>query len=251
MATVKQALVVSGVLSISLGIGGAVAFVLPGHFRASAETASSTANSAQSLAREVMVILHRVNLTPETMAAAGLTTTQATSVVRSMGIYYASAENNVQIRLTTEAANAPIPASATEAERTAAAESARDAAEQLKVLLDQAFEMSTITLEPALKQKLANMRANKNWGLPLPYLVVAPDARTPADWAKLRGALAHVSAAAKEDLTPKAAAVSIVSAADGAAEVVAAKADLANNLAAIKQAWDAEFVQPQTPSQQP
>jgi hypothetical protein len=249
MATVKQALVLSGVLSVTLGVGGGLAFVLPGHWR-SAEAASSS-NSAQSLAREVMVILHRVNLTPETMAAAGLTAAQATSVMQSMGIHYAAADNNVQIRLTTEAANAPIPASATDAERTAAAESARDAAEQLKVLLDQAFTMSTITLEPGQKQKLANMQANKNWGLPLPYLVVAPDARTPADWAKLRGALAHVSAAAKQDLTPKAAAVAVVSAADSNPDVVAAKADLTSNLAAIKQAWDAEFASPQSSAQQP
>jgi hypothetical protein len=242
MASLKQALILSGILSLTLGVAGGLAYMRPSSVRPVAEAAKSESGRARELAREVMVILHRVDLTPETMAAAGLNATQAISVARAMGLYYASADRSVQIRLTTEAANAPIPTDGTDAERAAAAEAARDAAIQLKQLLDQAFEISTVVLDSGLKSKLANMRANKTWGLPLPYLVVAPDARTPADWAKLRGALAHVSATAKEGLPAKPAAVAIVSSADGAADVIAAKADLANNLAAIKQAWDAEFL---------
>lgn len=103
--------------------------------------------------------------------------------------------------------------------------------------LDLAFNAVLQELPAAKSTKLANMRANAKWELPLHYLVVAPNSRTDEQWLKLKGAIAHVGTAAQQGFEPDAAPLAIFNEANADAAVSGALSDMNSRLAGIKAAW--------------
>jgi hypothetical protein len=105
--------------------------------------------------------------------------------------------------------------------------------------LDLAFSAALQGLPPFKSQRLVNMRANAKWELPLFFLVVAPDSRTPQEWLQVKASIAHVGSAAQRGWTPDSEVVARFNAAADASEVAEARNNLGSRLTEIKTAWDA------------
>lgn len=190
-----------------LGIGAATVITIPRPERpgddASAPALTARQRHNLDLANTESA-LRRVHLTPEALAAAGLSVEQVAAVIAAMLIQVEGQELGADLRAATRANNQAVQAAgkakpAPGQEPVSAATRAANltaARATLDGLLDTAWTNATATLTQHQKTKLANIRANAPWdGLPVQYLVVE---RSSADWIKLRGALAHERLAARE-----------------------------------------------------
>ena len=111
----------------------------------------------------------------------------------------------------------------------ASATSARQAA------LDATFNAATAGLSSEVRARLAMIRSNRSWGLPLELLTVE---RTEAQWVALRDALSNERIAAELSEEPDGAAQALLTAARSNGTVSAAKAALDTNLASVTTSWN-------------
>lgn len=203
------------------------------------------------------VMLARVNITPKTMAAAGLSVLESQQVIGRMMIHLAAINSNGQIEAATRTANAadapslptatptaaPTPATSPTpappaADNPQTKPSAPQARASINGMLDLAFTFAVQELPASKQEQLVNLRQNARWELPLPFAVVPPSTRTDQEWLRLKAAIAHVGAAAQDNRQPSPGPLGVFNAADGDTRVSTARTNLAANLTGIQQAWD-------------
>lgn len=217
--------------------------------------AAAGANAPAALTQfdpgETSVMLSRLNLSPKHLAAAGLTVEETQLLIGRMMAHLAVHNSNGEIASATRALNQanaraarypiqPRRRSATPTTPDAPAASPPNITEiraNLSSKLDLAFNDVLQELPASKSTKLANMRANAKWELPLHYLVVAPNSRTDEQWLKLKGAVAHVGTAAQQGFEADAVPLAIFNEANADAAVSGALSDMNSRLAEIKTAW--------------
>jgi hypothetical protein len=200
---------------------------------------------------DVESALRRVGITPESLAAAGLSGAAAAQAVAGVEEYlldglaglraadsaYASARQDVDRleRIVVAGNSSQDDRSALAAARTAlaTAAAARDAAH------GSVFEAATAHLEPERLAALQTIRSNAAaWDQPVQYLAVS---RGEAQRVELREALAAVRIAGEQGATPDQDAVNVVNTWNGDPAVAAATTNLSTNLPAVTQAWGEAF----------
>ncbi|MCL4743430.1 MAG: hypothetical protein KJZ54_14635 [Phycisphaerales bacterium] len=232
------ALIAGGALLLaSLGSSGVL--FLPRH----------TAEPRPPTAVELAAALHRVGLAPERLAAAGLTVVETTALVqnaaahldgeRFLALQQAEAASrdagrDVQrlerLARSGRATENDLGDLATARAALAAAETALNAA--LGALSDAAAD----GLAGPKAARLATLRANAVWDLPVQYLA-AP--RGEAEWVALRDALANLRISARLGEDPHQGCSTLVAQCDADSGVANAKAALDANLAAVESAFNA------------
>lgn len=196
--------------------------------------------------------LARVGISPESMAAAGLTSAEATALVgaiknhlvtnssvlasgdAALDVAKKSADALARLVRTGLGTPADIAACAQAQQTLEAAHVARAAA------LDAMFVAGVQGLPAAKRTVLGNIRANGVWSLPAEYRVAN---RTEAQWIALRDAWAakRTTVAIGGTLDPTSAA--ILATVDAEAAVSAAKASVQTSLGTIASAWNQAVAQ--------
>lgn len=235
---------VSLATSALAAVGASSATTTEATVRTVAMESSSQADPAATSA-----ILHRVGLTPITMATAGLTTSEASQVIDAMMIHLLGLEDGRLLNETTARLNQamrraestdsgqglpnPVPAAPTPSE-TLSVPALRA---EVQSMLDAAFDLATSGLSAAKKETLANVRANARWQLPTPYLAVRSSSRSTSEWISLRDALARRRYSIERGLSLDAQASGRLATADADPTVAAARADLQLLLSPIQEVW--------------
>jgi hypothetical protein len=120
-----------------------------------------------------------------------------------------------------------------------AAETALDSATAARdLVLSSALAAGKAEMTSAQQATIATLCANRSRRFPTEFLVLDLES---ADWLKLRSALGDEKAAPKLGLDPNPELQSFLSAKRADSAVATAKANLDSNLAAIQTAWDASF----------
>jgi hypothetical protein len=229
------ALALTGVGLLSVGTVAVVSFKSTGS--GSANTASKAPRALQP--GEVATVLRLIGITPDAVAASGLTSIECESMFSVASGYCLQAERLTQLQLALRDVNLannravhpsdPGPVNSQGQEITVA-----QAQTALDNLREAGFSFVTSGLDSRVVAKLAQIRINTHWGIDAPYLVVA---RPDPEWLALRGALAAKRHAAKLGLELDAKYVASVAAADANATVAQASLDFANHFAEIRQTW--------------
>lgn len=198
-------------------------------------------------AAELEVALLRAGLGPEALTAAGLSGSNATTVVGDLRTYmtsnagvldsadasYASAKQSVdqlkRLIQSGQATNDDLTAYTTAKSDLASAQTQRSG------VLDDFFTAGADSLSQAQKDTLTTIKGNSDWDRPTEFLVLS---HTDADWVELRECLANERIAADQGEDPDPDAQATLSDYQSAAPVAAAKANLDANLAVIAAAWD-------------
>lgn len=212
---------------------------------ASASSSSSTAAPVAAVPPlEIGAMLTQAGLTPETLAAAGLTVGECNVVFDAATVYGLGANRLAQLREAIRALNQANERAVRPAPRAAGAPPVEppDLAHLREIvddLRDQAFSAYTGTLVPSQVQKLSNIRANSDWSaLPLPYRTVT---RERSEWLTLRAALDAKESARRRGRELDAVNAQRLAEADANQTVAAAAEDLAQRAAGIREIWDARF----------
>lgn len=191
--------------------------------------------------------LRRVQLSAPNLAAVGATGADVTAIVEDMETWVGDntgeiAAADAALASATQAwaaCRAKIQsgqASQAECDGLAALETAKNNAQStLSTLLDGAFDAAVDSLSSSEQDLAANLRANSSWRL-APYFLVTN--RSESSWVDLRNALDEQRIAAKYEEDASSAALAIISAALGDADIAAAKVDYEANLTAVETAWD-------------
>jgi hypothetical protein len=185
------------------------------------------------------MLLSMIDLTPEALAAAGVSNLQCDGIFDAASAYCIQSDRIGQFQLANRNLNA-AKAWAVRSPRstrddgeppTVTVAQAKDALADLK---QTTFQFVTSGLNPAQVQLLAKIRANSHWGIPAPYLTVD---RTNRQWMALRGALSDKRRAAEtgEELSPQTA--QVVADAEADPTVATAKASSDSSLNTLKQTW--------------
>lgn len=189
---------------------------------------------------EIAGVLTLAGLTPETLAAAGVSVGECEVVFDSANVYCLQADRLRELRLAIRSLNeakaaavrprpgVPNPEEPSISQRQAAVDD----------LKNSAFQFVTSRFVASQTGKLTNMRDNQEWLLPLPYLTVD---RTKPQWLALRAALSaqrlHVEDG--RELTPEI--TQLLSDVDANPSVSDARRDLTDRLQSITDAWNTRF----------
>ena len=201
--------------------------------------------SSQPLAATLI----RASLDAEALAAAGLTTAEATAVVENVIDYlggqtptalnsadsdYVSAKVEVDsLRRKVRsglASSEEVTDLATAKSELSTAEAARESA------LASLFTEGTADLSAGKVAILETIRDNREWRLPVQYLVVE---RTQQEWVNLGNALTNEKIAAKEEEAMHGGCASMLSTCNADSDVATAKVAVDTSHAAVQTAWNA------------
>lgn len=204
---------------------------------------------AAPTAVELAAALHRVGLSPERLAAAGLTAIEASTLVQNAAAHLdgerfqslqqadtavRDASRDVQrlerLARSGRATSGDLGDLTTGRAALAGAESA------LRSALGALYDAAADGLSGPKAARLATLRANAGWDLPVQYLAAS---RSEAEWVALRDALASVRISARLGEEPHGGCSALVAQCDADSAVATAKAALDANLAAIASAFDA------------
>lgn len=218
---------------------------------ASAPSRSATAARTSSLDGpsriELVSVLGRVGLTPERLAAAGVSANQTGALVATVRTGLSAAMPMLRTAETTQTSagttadqlRRKIQSGRATPEDMTAFEAARTqhhaAAAQVRQVLDGTLQALVESLTPAQRATLAVMRANVSREVPTQYLAAN---RSEAEWTILRDTLASESIAQRSGQTPDPEAHQIVLTANANPAVAAATASLSANLEAVTAAWN-------------
>ena len=197
---------------------------------------------------EVATSLMRAGITPDVLAAAGVSSSAVATVfsdaasalnaegtvsdLRVADTNFASSQRDIQL-LTKRLRSGQ----ATAEDQTAlqAARSANDsAATQRSSIIDAVFDAAKESLSLEQVGRIETIAAGQSWGLPVQYSVVS---RTEAQWLELRDALANVRICTERDVDPDATCNAVVAAADAVPAVVTARNAHERTRAAHENAW--------------
>lgn len=185
--------------------------------------------------QEIGAILHLLDLNPERLAAAGVSSLQCDGLFDAGNAYCIQADRTHEFAVAFKTLN---QAQARAAKPPAAGDQQLPTVAQARTNLDNikgaAFSFLTTGLPPQTVSKLASIRANAHWGIDAAYLVVD---RTDEQWLALRGALAAKRYSDRTGQAMPEAPAQVLSQADGDPAVAQAKADLLAGLAGVRQAW--------------
>lgn len=198
-------------------------------------------------ASELTVALMRAGLGPEALTAAGVSGSDAATVVNEARQYmtanpaalsmadtsYASARQSVdQLKRLIQSGQGTDQDLVT---YSAAKSQLLQATLQRQGVLDAVFGAGSASLNPNQTDTLAAIRSNSAWDRPTEFLVAN---RPDAQWVELRNVLAHTRIATDLGETPAPEAVATLSEYAGHPPVAAAKASLDVNLAVVTAAWE-------------
>jgi len=196
---------------------------------------------------ELALALHRVDLDPGALTAAGVSPGSVADVVGNARAYLIEYEGQLaqadQSFADAKAQCASLrklirSGQGTQDDLTAytAAQAAlASARSQRDGLLDDLFDDATANLTGDHRTTLTQIRGNSPWKLPLEFLVVE---RSESDWVTLRDALANERIAQKLDVDPDPDAQGLLTQLRAVTAVSTAKANLDANLATVTSAWD-------------
>jgi hypothetical protein len=208
--------------------------------------------SANVLGQDLSRALVRVSLTPETLAAAGVSPNQTTGVVSNLQEYLAS---NLTILHQTDAAVASSESTVAELRRriqsgkfnesdlqghAAAVAQAASSTAQRETLLNDMFHAAIAELPHEVQEVISTIRSNVAWQLPTEFLTVS---RPEADWVDLKGALANERIAAKLGEEPDGEAQQLLLQARAHPSVSSARALLQENLNAVANSLQSGIIQ--------
>lgn len=220
----------------SLGVAAAV----------SARTGSATSKSPTPLVvkqhaqpHELATMLALIDLSPEVLAAAGVTISQCDGIFDAAYATCIQADRLTQFQIAHRNLNgakalAAMPPSRVEprpGDPLPTVQQAQDALDNLKA---STYQFVTTGLDQGQRQLLTTIRNNIEWGIATPYLTVD---RTGLEWMRLRGALSDQRRAQEIGETLREAATQIISEADGNGTVAAAKLSYASLLEGLKTTW--------------
>lgn len=211
-----------------------------------AKSTTNTTTPAASLKSAPVsprAILATCGISPATLAAAGCSSSDATSVViaaksfsEQFGQSLADARDTLGAARKTLASskksNDPEALSAAQAGLT-------DAEAAVSSLTNTALDTVTAPLSSTERTLLATISANKGRDLPLAYLTVT---RTDSEWVALRDALAIRKDCAAKSTTEPDTITSLIASVESQTEVGQALAAAQNSLAGIEAAWTAALV---------
>ena len=191
-------------------------------------------------------VLLRLGLGADALAAAGVTSPQATALVAAIESAYtpATLANRDEAFIAAKQAHDRLrrlvqSGKATEADVTALGTAAAASASATQARDDYLAGLRSaglVTLSEGQAALVEHIRANRTWGLPTQYLVKD---RAEAEWVRLRDSLASKRIAEEdEEETFAPAAQSHLAAVDAEAEIASAKVALDSNLAAVQSAWN-------------
>ena len=243
-------------LHLTAAAGALLAAALAGAVSMSSSSSSSSSAPAYPTSTlpgfevvdpaEMALLLHRVGLSPETLAAAGVTAQETSALIGHARTYLE--ENAQAIRAADEsffaarevhdalkrrvqsglASQADLANLETAATSLTSAGSARDAARS--GLYNAAVE----GIGGPKLQILATLKANKSWELPLQYRA---DSRSEQEWVALRNALANVRIAEQNGEEPSQEAAQLILTAQSGPGTSAASAGL-QSLQTVQNAWE-------------
>ena len=107
-------------------------------------------------------------------------------------------------------------------------------------VLDTLFDAGLSSLSQPVQNRLATIRANRRWKLPMEFLVTN---RTQADWVALRDNLSQERITTELEEPLEAVVAQALATARANSEVAAAKTRLDSDYSAIQLAWDAAFIE--------
>jgi len=194
------------------------------------------------------VLLTRAGLSPDALAAAGVSELSVSTIVSSA---LTSVQAHPQVLATLDMSFAEARRESderrrriqsglgTEADVTIyqASSAAMNSAEaQRETFLTELLATATANLPPEQRTALVAIRANSTWNLPKQYMVVN---RTQEQWVALRDALANERIAAKLGEEPDPACQALLATCRANSAVIAGTSGVApENLAAIRSAWN-------------
>ena len=204
-----------------------------------------SASRAPAASGSLAVALMRAGLGADALAAAGVGANSVGGLAQSaqtalanvslaqLDAAYGTAKVAFDARARRVSAGLASPEEITEL---ATLTSALEAAESARTAgIDALFAAVTASLTNTQRARLATIRANKAWKLPIELLTVE---RTEAEWIELRDALSNERITAKHGEATNQACQSLLAAARADATVAAAKVAHDSNLAPVTAAWE-------------
>ncbi len=196
---------------------------------------------------EVGTALLRVGLDPQALAAAGVTPGAASGVVADAAEHLTSDAAALaladsafaQARGECDTLRRIIQSGRATPQQLAAYQAAKlqrqQAQAQREELLQQLFDDATAGITNAQRGALATIRGNRDWGLPVEFLVVD---RAEAQWIELRDCLANESIAQEYGEDPDPQAQAFLAEARSNPFVALAGANLQTSLDLVSSAWE-------------
>ncbi|MCW5775663.1 MAG: hypothetical protein KIS87_04355 [Phycisphaeraceae bacterium] len=204
---------------------------------------------AAPTAVELAAALHRVGLSPERLAAAGLTANETSALVRDAAAHLdgerfqalkqadaAVREASRDVQRLERLARSGRAAGNDLGDLTTARATLAAAESTLGSALGAFYEAAAGGLAGPKAARLATLRANAGWDLPVQYLAAS---RSEAEWVALRDALASLRICERLGEDPHHGCTTLVAQADADSSVANAKAALDANIAAVTGAFDA------------
>lgn len=197
---------------------------------------------------DLQVALIRAGLDADALAASGLTTQETTDVVEDFAVAMAAELDRLadadadyaEARVTTDALRRKVRsglASEQEASDLQTAKFSLSTAESARqATLDDWFEAGTASLAGAKTATLATLRSNRDWKLPVEFLVVD---RSEEEWVAVRKALANERICAKYEDPPDVGMQASLATWRAAPACAAAKVAFDLNGDSVRAAWDA------------
>jgi hypothetical protein len=202
---------------------------------------------------EVASALIRAGLDPQALAAGGLSIGAVQTVVGNVEAFLAAHPGSLQFadsaraearqqndQLTRVVQSGTATEDQVNTLPTARAELAQAEA-QLTSLLNEIFDTGTASLPQGQRATLIALRANRNWGLPVEFLVVD---RSEPQWVQLRDCLANERISQELDESPDPEAQAWLAQYRANPLVASAKANFDANLGSITAAWNQSAASP-------
>jgi hypothetical protein len=210
-----------------------------------ATTTQGEGGGNQAPASNLDVLMIRAGLDARSLAAAGVSSAQVSSVASALAAHVAQApslseadQSYAQARVEHDALDRKVgggTASPEEITALAAARQALDSARALRASrLDALHTAGAAGLSFDQRSRLAMLRFNADKPAPIEFKVVE---RTEAEWVALRDALSNERSAAANGEQPNAGCQSLLGSARSNSAVAAAKSAIDTNLASIQSAW--------------
>lgn len=232
-------------LSLTLAVGtlGLVA-VSPSLFAAATTSKMDLEQEPQDPAC-VGQVLRAAGITPEALAAAGVSALEFDALVDFAQGYCLQADRVAQIQLASKNLNLAKARAVTPPSHSGGngpggepngqpPQTVAQAKTVLDSLTSDAFTFTTGSLPAEKRATLAKIRANQHWGLPAPYLVAD---RTTKQWIALRSALAAKRYADQKHTPLPEQAATVLSEAHADPAITAARSSYDSTLAARKTQW--------------
>lgn len=239
MSTGNRAIAVQSglglVVVLAIGIAAAFSYHRPGR-----QPATITAGQLAHL-------LHATGLTPEPLAASGVTAQQTTAIITRMrqqapqlASQLISAEQAYEAAYREHDRLERLVRSGTATAQdvtalTASAAALQTARSDLSAVVQGALEEAAAVIGANAAATIGAVRNTSDTGLAIPYRVIA---RSSADWVALRNAVAARDIRTRLGELPPARSVALIASAEADPAVAAARVSLELNSAAVATAWN-------------